>query len=310
MHFLYNYSIIIPHKNIPTLLQRCLNSIPERRDVQIIIVDDNSDPEKVDFKQFPGLDRNNVEVYFTKEGRGAGYARNVGLMKATGKWILFADADDFYINGFLNVLDSYVNADIEILFFSVKSVFSDSLEPASRSIELQKRIGSNSNEDIDYIKYVYRAPWFKMFSHSFIKKYNLEFEEVLVGNDVMFSLISSFLCHKEEFITNALYVVTYRKDSITYKSMSISEYITKYNNILKKNQFYSYIGRPEFKTKIVSQIIHGRDYGRLNNRRFAADFIARIRFIIKSIYVLIYYRLEVYSNTTKYVNIIRKTSTI
>lgn len=34
------YSIIIPHKNILKLLQRCLDSIPERDDVQVIIVDD------------------------------------------------------------------------------------------------------------------------------------------------------------------------------------------------------------------------------------------------------------------------------
>ena len=44
-----NYSIIIPHKNIPNLLQRCLDSIPNREDVQIIVVDDNSDPNIVDF---------------------------------------------------------------------------------------------------------------------------------------------------------------------------------------------------------------------------------------------------------------------
>jgi len=38
-----NYSIIIPHKNIPHLLVRCLDSIPQREDVQIIVADDNSD---------------------------------------------------------------------------------------------------------------------------------------------------------------------------------------------------------------------------------------------------------------------------
>ena len=38
-----NYSIIIPHKNIPELLVRCLNSIPEREDIQVIVVDDCSD---------------------------------------------------------------------------------------------------------------------------------------------------------------------------------------------------------------------------------------------------------------------------
>jgi glycosyltransferase involved in cell wall biosynthesis len=38
----YDYSIIIPHKNIPNLLQRWLDSTLIRKDVQIIIVDDNS----------------------------------------------------------------------------------------------------------------------------------------------------------------------------------------------------------------------------------------------------------------------------
>jgi glycosyltransferase involved in cell wall biosynthesis len=58
----FYYSVIIPHKNIPKLLQRCLDSIPQREDIQIIIIDDNSDPGIVDFEHFPGLNRSNVEV--------------------------------------------------------------------------------------------------------------------------------------------------------------------------------------------------------------------------------------------------------
>lgn len=91
-----NYSIIIPHKNIPNLLQRCLASIPRREDIQIIIVDDKSDVVEVDFECFPGVGEQCVEVYFTKEGKGAGYARNVGLKYAKGKWLLFVDSDDFF----------------------------------------------------------------------------------------------------------------------------------------------------------------------------------------------------------------------
>ena len=89
-----NYSVIIPHHNIPALLQRCLDSIPERDDIQIIVVDDNSDSNKVDFKKFPGIGRRNVEIYYTKEGKGAGFARNVGLKYAKGRYLIFADADD------------------------------------------------------------------------------------------------------------------------------------------------------------------------------------------------------------------------
>ena len=36
-----NYSIIIPHKNSAILLKRCLDSIPQRNDIEIIVVDDN-----------------------------------------------------------------------------------------------------------------------------------------------------------------------------------------------------------------------------------------------------------------------------
>ena len=55
-----NFSIIIPTKNIPDLLQRCLESIPQRSDIEIIVVDDNSDREIVDVKNYPGT--NNQQV--------------------------------------------------------------------------------------------------------------------------------------------------------------------------------------------------------------------------------------------------------
>ena len=88
-----NYSIIIPHRGAPELLQRLLDSIPQRPDVQVIVIDD-------------------------PDGRGGGYARNQALPQATGRWLLFADADDFYAEGFLDVLDAYVNRDdLDAVYF-------------------------------------------------------------------------------------------------------------------------------------------------------------------------------------------------
>ena len=57
MNKMYKYSFIIPHKNCPELLWRCIQSIPERADVQIIVVDDNSDPEIVDFTKLVKNDK-------------------------------------------------------------------------------------------------------------------------------------------------------------------------------------------------------------------------------------------------------------
>ena len=48
-------SIVIPHKNIPELLARCLRSIPERDDIQVIVVDDCSDAANTFSEKYPDL---------------------------------------------------------------------------------------------------------------------------------------------------------------------------------------------------------------------------------------------------------------
>ena len=57
-----NYSIIIPHYNIPDLLGRCIKSIPEREDVQVIVVDDNSTGSGDYVSTIPELSRKGVEL--------------------------------------------------------------------------------------------------------------------------------------------------------------------------------------------------------------------------------------------------------
>ena len=101
------YSFIIPHKNCPDLLQRCVDSIPERDDVEVIVVDDNSAERKK-----PSLkERKNLQVILldAEHSKGAGRARNVGLQHAEGKWLLFADADDYYNeNELKKILNKYL----------------------------------------------------------------------------------------------------------------------------------------------------------------------------------------------------------
>lgn len=210
-----NYSIIIPHKNISDLLQRCLNSIPKREDIQIIVVDDNSDPDKVDFEHFPGVGEKCVEVYFTKEGKGAGYARNVGLKHAKGKWLLFADADDFYNDCFLSIIDKYKDSISDIIYFAVNSVYSDSLEPAERgdlnNKLLRKAVNSN---DLNILRFHKVAPWAKMIKTCIVKKNQIYFEEVLVANDVRFSVYTGYYAKSISVDFSQIYCLTVRKGSL------------------------------------------------------------------------------------------------
>ena len=119
------FSVIIPHHNIPQLLQRCLDSIPDTPEVQVIVVDDNSSDVKVDFEHFPGLERKNTTCIFDKEGGGAGHARNIGLSQADGKWLVFADADDFFAADAFDILDRHKDAPQDVILFKADSVDSD-----------------------------------------------------------------------------------------------------------------------------------------------------------------------------------------
>ena len=207
-----NYTFIIPHKNIPDLLQRCLNSIPRREDIQIIVIDDNSDPDKVDFEHFPGVGEPCVEVHFTKEGKGAGYARNVGLEHAKGKWLLFADADDFFEDNFISALDEHFHDDSDIIYFCTRSVDSETLEKVSPRSDRRTIIQRGK---IDNLRFTH-VPWGKMIRHEFVKRNKLYFEELIASNDSYFSVISGVLAKKISAYNVCIYVSTIRSDSLFF----------------------------------------------------------------------------------------------
>lgn len=233
-----NYSIIIPHKNIPHLLQRCLDSIPRRDDIQIIVVDDNSNPLEVDFDNFPGVGEKNVEVYFTKEGKGAGYARNVGLKHAMGKWLIFADADDFFTAKFTFLLDKYVNSEYDIIFFNAESRNSDTLQCANRSLYLNKII---TIRDIQKLKYRVYPPWCKIIRSCIPHQYNINFSETVAANDALFSVQTAYYSKKFCIDTIQGYCVTFRNNSLENTILPINTlsriYISlEVNNFFKTHQ--------------------------------------------------------------------------
>lgn len=212
------YSIIIPHKNIPDLLQRCLDSIPLRDDVQVIIVDDNSDPEKVDFEHFPGLTRPNTEVYFDKTGRGAGRARNIGLDHVLGQWILFTDADDFYTEKVSELLDLYKDSQSDIIFFKHKNVVSSDIsQEGNRCYYFNEIIDGDlpTEEKERLLRCRHNTPWSKIYKSSFIKNLGIRYEEIPFSNDIFFNVSAGCLAQRIEISKHTLYVLTNRDGSLT-----------------------------------------------------------------------------------------------
>ena len=205
-----NYSIIIPHKNTPNLLQYCLDSIPIRDDVQVIVVDDNSDADKVDFGHFPQWKGENYECYLTKEGRGAGYARNVALEHARGKWVLFVDADDFLLPSIGEVFDAEKDTDADVVFYRPKAVMLEDREaPSKRADFIDVLIGLYMEKgDETPLRCGWEAPVSKLIKSDLIRTHGICFDEIRYANDVLFMVSSGVLAKTIVFRDNSFYCIT------------------------------------------------------------------------------------------------------
>lgn len=210
-----NYSIIIPHYNIPELLKRCLDSIPQREDTEVIIIDDNSSPKIVDFDHFPGYNRQDVTFFFSKSNRGGGYARNIGLSLAKGKNVIFADADDFFNNCFTEILDNYVDKEFDVVYLNANSVDTDSLLPSNRASLLNSWMNTwrQNHKNFDDFRYRFGEPWGKIINRRLIVDNDLRFDETPIHNDTTFSYMLGFYAKKIDIDTKKLYCITTRRKS-------------------------------------------------------------------------------------------------
>lgn len=104
-------SVIIPVYNQKDLVYRCLDSIPKRNDIEIIVINDGSEDKTLErlmkYKEFiyPEL-----KIITYNENKGVSYARNMGIDESSGEYLLMVDSDDYlYGNKFDEIIDKHLN---------------------------------------------------------------------------------------------------------------------------------------------------------------------------------------------------------
>lgn len=212
-----NYSFIIPHRNVPLLLERCITSIPSRSDIEIIVIDDNS--EDIDVLQsMDCLKKDNIHLIFLskEESRGAGYARNRGIDIARGRWLVFADSDDTFDTMNLDkAMYECIKLDVDIVYFDVNCL---DLETHTHLDNLNKSykqyIYSRNKSEIGCRFYI-RVPWGKFVKRELVERETIRFDEIPVANDLMFSL--KIGCNAKSVLIKKYPIYNYmvHKNSIT-----------------------------------------------------------------------------------------------
>lgn len=201
------HSIVIPYRDKYEMLLTAVNSIPDRADIQIIIIDNSVQP--LDELKIPAKVKSVVNYLTSNPTKGAGHARNVGLLSVQGKYVHFLDADDYFTENAFDSFDKFVGQDYDIVFFRPTSIFLKTGEPSKRHLRHWRAVANymeTGNEEL--LRYRWEGPVCKMFRSSLIKDNNIKFDEIRVSNDAWFSLMAGHAAKKITAVEDVVYVIT------------------------------------------------------------------------------------------------------
>ena len=235
------FSIIIPHKGPQWQLDRCIESIPQRDDLQTIVIRD-------------------------EDGYGAGWARNQGLDKVEGKYVIFADSDDFFHPCFNDFLDSIKEETADVIYFNADSIEMGSGKPSWRTNHLSRIMSSTDSAWQErHLRYHFTEPWCKAVRMSFIKEHGIRFNESKILNDIYFSTQVGIFAKNIKVYTEKCYCVCNHSDS-TAKSKKTEEKMLDYTReTAKSNLLLAQYGIKRYHSRMLRPMMTSLSHLRLRS---------------------------------------------
>lgn len=110
-------SVIVPCYNQSIYMDECLQSVLDQtyQNWECIIVNDGS-PDNTEEVALRWVEKDTRFIYLKKENGGVASARNAGIEKAKGEWILPLDGDDKIASSYLQKANAKIREGFEIIY--------------------------------------------------------------------------------------------------------------------------------------------------------------------------------------------------
>ncbi|MFL2112497.1 glycosyltransferase family 2 protein [Latilactobacillus curvatus] len=214
-----NFSIIIPHYNNVVGLKRLLNSIyTPGYTGEVIVVDDRSNDEVRRVLHDLATAFPQLTIYFNVQNLGPGISRNIGIEKACGKWIIFADADDVFTEKSFELLSKYKNSKSQVVYFRPKFLSNNATDyrfKYQRLVDFYNQNPDKKNELL--IRTQYGAPWSKMIKRKLITDFKISFDTGMMFEDSLFGLKVGLLAKKISVSKQEFYHILDTEGSLSKK---------------------------------------------------------------------------------------------
>lgn len=202
-------SLVMPVFNVEKYLHECIDSILNQTYslFELIVIDDGStDSSAAIIKEYAQKD-NRIKAFYQKNA-GVSYTRNMGMQKATGKYIIFVDADDVLpLDSLEKRVKAIGNADMVVGRYSVLNKIDGlidsplSLNDSWGKIEAIRNIVTGGL--LGYQGYI----WNKLYRRTIIEENNLRFAPGLAYNeDRLFNMYYLSKCESIKWTNNIVYI--------------------------------------------------------------------------------------------------------
>lgn len=279
-------SVIIPVYNVYDYLDKCLSSLVNQTDTnfEVIIVNDGStdDSQKIIDKYVS--ENANMHSYI-KENGGLASARNYGLKKATGDYILFLDSDDYYELNTIEVLKKEAQNDDDIITFQM--YIDENNKITEQNIEMEEFVFSENIPASKRLLLYNPSACDKMFKKELFVKNDFEFIEGTYYEDLGTIPLLAMYTDKIKFTKHYLYHYLKRENStmnkVKYnaKIEDIFLMIERIATTFKAKKLYDKY-KEEIEYIYIHHLLRAASIRFLNYDKY--DMVDKIRKIIKENY--------------------------
>lgn len=215
------YSFIIPVYNCEKYIERCINSVLalQRNDMEIIVINDGSTDSTGEILARIKGKCAKVKV-FDIENSGLSVARNTGIEKASGEYLIFVDSDDWINKEIEDPMLVACVDNLDVCFYNALDVYSE--EDDSTCYQLLYNI----NEDVVYdgegiLKWyskqdILHETWRGVYKKSFLVDNNISFIPGILYEDSPFWFDIMLKAKRVKYLDTYCYMYFRHSDSIIY----------------------------------------------------------------------------------------------